>query len=448
MLPHINNSWPKGGYLYNRYGPSLVLALLGLVYIIGRADYIPFGDGLGYAMAATGQQPDLSTNATSHLAYQLLLWTIVNVFNLKVALALSLLSLGFAILTLWQLDVLLDSLQHGVTTRLVVILSLGLSFIFWRHAEIPEMYTCYWFCLVIAFRLTNYFFKTQTYTAALVLGVWSGFTLTVHIAHLLYMLPLGLTILYVGRWQLIGQLFTVTLTTIICCSPLLILPLSQGDELMSAINGVLFDRLEDAAGLQEGIFKSYGKGLIVTVLALAYNFGLSALLYIWLLYKRYSNISRLKKPFDIFLTGFVVLSVVYFGRFANLQVAPFYTPVYIAVLVLLADSLDDQLRKRMKWFVIALFAQPLVYVLAHQVALAVHHPAVIRFAIAKDYKGGLAYYLLPWQQPGLDALKTIEKVNQMPPSQEKIRLIEDIGYNYPQGLELIERRKHDKRLMP
>lgn len=472
----------------------VALLVLGIIYWFGRGLHIPFGDGLGFALAATDPVLDLSTNATSHLLYQLLLYIGVRVLPFGLPTSLWFFSAVFALLTLWQLDGFYHQRELGLKIRVGLMLVMGLSFTFWRHAEIPEVYTLYWFCLVVQWRLLFWMLDSQPkhgqwpWRRILVAVIWTGITLMVHIGHLLLIPTILLSIWIRGRKSGIGlgsgmvALVGGFSIMILVASPLVLLPMWRLSlPISEALLDVLFDRMHqetiliaDPLGLLKGIL--VGAGLF------AYNFGLAGLaivVTVFSLTNRYvrSVVSQrlvLADGLLLLLGSSLALHLAYVCRFGNLQVQPFYGPAYITVFILLAHLLSrlpwpstvvggagpalttgslSILNLRVWTWGLLVLGQPMMYGLVFGVSSwLISQPKEIpalsplkQFAEQKAYKSGLAYYLLPWQSDKSDALRIVRMIS------EKDRLtaadsmiIKDTGYNWAQGMILAKRLPPDQ----
>jgi hypothetical protein len=473
---------------------SVALLVLGVVYWFGRGLYIPFGDGLGFALAATDPVIDLSTNATSHLLYQLLLYIGVRVLPFGLPTSLWFFSAVFALLTLWQLDCFYQQSQLRLKTRVGLTLVLGLSFTFWRHAEIPEVYTLYWFCLVVQWRLLFWMLEGQPRqgqlprSRILATVVWTGLTLMVHIGHVLLIPTILLSIWIRGRKSGLGlgpnlvALISGFSIMVLVASPLVLLPMWRLSMPVSeALLDVLFDRMHQETILIADPL-SLVKGVLVGTGLFAYNFGLAGLAVVVTVISltiRYVRSAVSQKLFLadgllLLLGSSLALHLAYVCRFWNLQVQPFYGPAYITIFILLAHLLSRPQRPSamvgglgqaltsgslsiLNWRVwiwgLVILGQPMMYGLVFGVSSWLisqpkEIPALLplkQFAQQKAYKGGLAYYLLPWQSDKSDALRIVRMIS------EKDRLtaadsmiIKDTGYNWDQVMILAKRLPPDQ----
>lgn len=146
-MPHLD---PNILSEKSRFSDSVLLVAMLIfwlvVYVSGMHPDAPWGDGLGYALAIENGW-DWGMNANSHFLYLNLYHLIYSVFRLENGLmVLRSASVFWALATLFSLYRWQEK-RIGPKGAFLALQMLASGFAFWRHAEIPEVYTmalCTW----------------------------------------------------------------------------------------------------------------------------------------------------------------------------------------------------------------------------------------------------------------------------------------------------------------
>lgn len=125
------------------------------VYSLGSHPDAPWGDGLGYALAIESGW-DWGMNANSHFLYLNFHHLLFTIFPFRDGLQLlNLASVFWAIVALFSLYQW-QKPRLGKSGSLLAVQALATCFVFWRHANVPEVYTfslCTWIWLLHAIDL-------------------------------------------------------------------------------------------------------------------------------------------------------------------------------------------------------------------------------------------------------------------------------------------------------
>jgi hypothetical protein len=165
-----------------------------LIYSWGAHPDAPWGDGLGYALAVESGW-DWSLNANSHFLYLNFHHLLFILFPFQDSLQLlNLASVFWAIVALYALYAWQKS-KLGPSGALLAVQALATCFVFWRHANLPEVYTfslCCWIWLLHSlemFLCSPQSFKNQHLVAAvLVLGLLVHIQLVLVFPYVLFLL--------------------------------------------------------------------------------------------------------------------------------------------------------------------------------------------------------------------------------------------------------------------
>ena len=176
-----------------------------LVYSMGKHPDVPWGDGLGYAMAIENGF-DLATNANSHFLYLNFHRLLMVVFHIQdPVLILGWASAGWALICLY-LIFRISSVWSGTNAAFISTTLLASSFPFWRHACIPEVYTmelAFW-----AFLFLLLFYWTEHHNVPARNGMFLVYALSllVHIHFILFLPVLFAICFYRKEWPKLALL--------------------------------------------------------------------------------------------------------------------------------------------------------------------------------------------------------------------------------------------------
>lgn len=433
----------------------MTLVGLAVTYAVSMAQYLPFGDGMAFYLATLQPAPDLGVNATNHVMYQFLAWNLGQLVENKVWLLTAMSALA-AVFTIQQLQVLLKQMQISTPHIVLASLTLGHSFTFWRHASLPEVYAPYLLWLVIQLRLCYSMLVSPKGINVVLAGLFMGLGFWLHIAHILFVPAWCYLCIMVYKRN--TGLATVALG--VSMVPILLLVYTAHVQFGAEVwNRLLFDGAGSGAVLTidpTEIPKGIGLGIGMGI----YNLGLPlmGLLAGFLLTRKLGKAPSINmealaddQPFRLnrgvwrwTLLIFLGTSLVYACRYANLQVAPFYLPIYMVGIIWLTASLQGQTWARqlvvMRSWAIGIVALPFSYLATY---LGTSQMAGLKdFSEQKAYKGGLGYYTLPWQKANLDARDVIlpiaERERARTQTTQDSLLIEDMGYTYPIGKQILQ----------
>lgn len=429
--------------LQSRNTHWLVLGSLLLLYAMGSyGTHLPPGDAVGFWIEslATSNWPNLAPNATNHALYQLALWQVakgsstlhhsLGVPILDSALIMS----GISILGAMASLVILRSIILGMTSQAkvanLVMLAMGLSFTFWRHACMQEVYSIYLTCFLLQIRLLISGADKRTGAQVLLFLI----TCWLHIAHIL-LLP----VLWWAYWRALpsARASLVILGTFLGPASLLLVAYLINGNWADAINAVFFDSVGSGEVLQlSGL--TVLKGIALGFVLLAYNFGGFGMASTWsvlrlkVLAPRSWLTGILNTPSSYQALGLaLLLQLAYITRYANLQVAPFYLPTYSLLLILVAQQLSQVSQQVFRRIAAMTLLQPIVYIGTYLIVLQV--PSANPFHQQKAYKGGLYYYTLPWAPLAPQDVREVmaniimRKITGQFTQQDKL-VLQDLGY--------------------
>ncbi|PQA92244.1 Protein of unknown function [Chryseobacterium piscicola] len=369
----------------NRYVTALLLFLIFLtIYYCGSFDRIPFADCTGFVL--TVEQGDYITTATatSHFLYintAILFKDIFSLSGIEANRALVIISAALSVVVVYFS---IFTLNANKFTSFVAAVIFDFSFSFWRNAEIIEVYTfnCLWIALFI-FCMIKSFYSENTFYIVLC-GLFFGVSMWVHIQNVL-MIPGFLTFIYYMRFQKKQAITSLVLFAFIF-SALFILNYSQGLPLNSPYSSDQGEWLADS-------FKKnsiqYITDFIKSIFYLVYNFTFFiffGIVGIFTLYKEN------RKMFFVFLVcSFFVYGFSTFYAVSDNYV--FFLPfnIIFAIAIGYGFTYRENLFKKTS-FTCAFI--PVFYILSFCIVGKTAKGKA--FDDFKSYKGGIAYYLLPW----------------------------------------------------
>ncbi|RMG58401.1 MAG: DUF2723 domain-containing protein [Bacteroidetes bacterium] len=391
----------------------LTFGLLALLYLLTRARYVGYGDGLGFLYHATLGW-DLATNATSHVLYNNLNHVLLSLLPGNPVSVLTLASVAYAWAALIVFYRMVRLLVDDPLAALMPVLVLGTSFTWWRQAVTIEVY---------AFNSLLVMLMMYYATADLIAGrsehayrvaLFLGLALLAHIQNILF-LPFLLAYLFfrpganvakgvraLGLFALIGGL-------------LLIPPLLWDSHSLRAI---FFDRQFQDEVLALNLM-SLTRGSLQSVAYFAYNFHLFLPFLIhgwWLAWRQNRR-----------LFWFFTLAYAPFWLFAMRYDVPdsyvFYLTSYLGLCFIGSLSFRYwHARWPQRWrsprtslprqalvLMLTLALAPTVYYLSWRIAETL--PQARTIAAPKAYKGGLRYYLWPGMEYATDPLQLARDIH-------------------------------------
>jgi Protein of unknown function (DUF2723) len=385
----------------NRYPPFVLFIVFIIIYYAGSFSHVPFGDSIGFAYNIESKTVETEVTALSHFLYMNFLLLVKAMLPMLTApevgrwVSVFAASLCISLIYIWLMD-----LVKKQNIALLLSVCFGLSFSFWRNAGNFEVYT---FNLV--FVLLFYIFCFRTYfnpnpkyylLSSFILGI----SLTSHIQNLFLCPALVFLAFRSKSWQA---------TAYLTLPFLLIVPIIYGINIAQNIPFKLAFSSNDVHWVEETFqknIKQYAKDLAVAVFYVVYNF--------WFLVPvAIIGFIRLLKQNRNYAWFLLSLSTLTWGFSVFYNVSDNYTyflPVYVLLLACMAPILESWCLNpkylKLLWISVLLF--PLYYLISGQVAGQT--AAGKSFDEKKSYKGGLNYYMYPWQHNNVGILKfTIEK---------------------------------------
>ncbi|MFY0672358.1 MAG: DUF2723 domain-containing protein [Bacteroidia bacterium] len=364
----------------------MLLLLFLALYFFERSKEPALGDALSFSVAALNGF-DISTNATNHFLY-------INILHLVSwptgfegsHLAFQMLSILPAVLCLYMLSKILKILLVKVEIRFLTMLLLGVSFTFWRHAEIIEVYT-----LNLAF--TSFIIlwyvkwhkkrdKRYLFQSAFLLGV----AMMIHVQQLLYF-P------FLAYWGYLAFSFKAKywarylLSFLVPTSILFVLPIVFET---NTIQSVLFDNSfkDEVLDLSAQTILS---GTLKSFALLFFNFGPLAILLIIAAFKPAVEKSL---HWGLFILGFVV-----YGFAARYNVSDnhvFFLPAYFVLLIMFGLLVNNFVAKKKSRLLLSYglaFAVPVFYAMAPSIVSKTSFGDEMN--TTKFYKGGAKFFFYP-----------------------------------------------------
>lgn len=117
---------------------AIVFLLLALTYLSGLLPDLAWGDGAIYQRNAV--LLNLAPGPLGHPHYILVAHLFTYLPGIPDTTAVTLFSLVSSLLALWVLDRTLEALGAGEVASLGAVVATAVSYVFWLHAEIPEVY--------------------------------------------------------------------------------------------------------------------------------------------------------------------------------------------------------------------------------------------------------------------------------------------------------------------
>lgn len=409
-----------------RYLSALFLFFIFLaVYYAGSFTKIPFADCLGFVLdVEKGKWIDTSA-ATTHFLYVNTVIAIKNLTGLNAIEANRLLVIFSGAATVSVIYLAVKSITKTEWASVTAAIVFGLSFTFWRNAEIVEAYTynCLWLSLFFLSIIKTFVENKKKYI--LLSGFFLGISLWLHIQNIL-LIPAFLVFLFYFRHEK-KYAYSSLLIFGLLFSSLFILNTLQGLPFSSVYSSEHGTWVEDSF---KKTFMQYVNDLIKSLAYLIYNFNLFTffgLIGIVLLYK--AN----RKMFYVFLTGAVC--VYGFSTFyAVSDNYVFFLPFNIIFALSIGYGLSAPKYAVVKKFSWVCLLIPLGYLAIYKVAFSTEKGRA--FHASKQHKGGLNYFILPWMNnnPGILEFTIDDKTAPEPVewmktiAREYIELMKTKGY--------------------
>lgn len=409
----------------NKYFTGLLLFLIFLgIYTWGSFARIPFADCVGFVLTAEQGQFTTTATATSHFLYVNTAIVIKDIFGLNgidanrvlvtVSAALSVVFVYFSVLSL--------KANHLTSAAAAVIF--GFSFSFWRNAEIPEVYTynCLWISLFFLCTIRSFYTDKRYYIV--LSGLFLGISLWVHIQNVL-LIPGFLVFIFFFRKYRKQAILSILLFLVLFAS-LFVLNYFQGLSLNSPYSSEQGRWVEDSF---KKTLSQYLTDFIKSIFYLLYNYTVFIFFGIIGIITLYKNN---REMFFVFLTS----SFFVYGFSTFYAVTDNYV-FFLPFNIIFAIAIGYGLMHRQNLFPKISFAVlviPAFYILSYWIAAQTDKGK--EFDDFKSYKGGLAYYLLPWMNDNAGIMEFVidkktapEAVNWMTASAEEYaELLRSKGY--------------------
>ena len=371
-----------------------VIAILSMVYAFTISFEPAFGDGISFTLSAISHW-DFASNATNHMMYINLLRFLFLAIPAHPYVLFPLFSTISALIVIAIMYLNLRLLDFDKWKSALAVLLLGLSFTFWRHALVTEVYTFNLIFTSVFIWLYLKFNATKSIKYIYIMAVIWAISTWVHIQNIL-LLPALFYCFYKQGLKHFFILSTISSLLFLC----LFIPSILG---FNTISSVFFDNEFKDEVLGFSLFdtlKGLAKGIGFTV----FNFGIASILIIY-------GLTR-KKFLSQHITFWSLIFFPVFGFAARYNVSDnyvFFLQSYLVLIIAFAYALKSLNVKIYMIFLIVLM-QPLFYFLSTKMAVKSNWGATIQNQ--KAYKGGLRFFLWPGmrQNPSpFDVLKAIEE---------------------------------------
>lgn len=399
----------------NKYLTGLFLFLIFLgIYTWGSFARIPFADCVGFVLTVEKGEFMTTATATSHFLYVNTAILIKDIFNLNGIEANRILVIVSAALSVVFVYFSVLSLKANTLTAAVAAVIFGFSFSFWRNAEIPEVYTynCLWISLFFLCMIRSFYSGKKNYI--ILSGLFLGISLWLHIQNVL-LIPGFLIFIFYFRNHRKEVIFSLLIFFILFVS-LFVLNYFQGLSLNSPYSSEQGQWVEDSF---KKTLNQYLTDLVKSVFYLIYNYTIFIFFGIVGIVTLYKNN---REMFFVFLTS----SFFVYGFSTFYAVTDNYV-FFLPFNIIFAIAIGYGLMQRQKIFPkisFAILLIPAFYVLSYFIAGQTDKGK--EFGDFKSYKGGLAYYLLPWINDNAGIMEFIidkktapEAVNWMTASAEE-----------------------------
>jgi len=409
----------------NKYFTGLLLFLIFLgIYIWGSFARIPFADCVGFVLTVEKGEYVTTATATSHFLYVNTAIAIKDIFGLNGIEANRILVLFSAALSVVFVYYSVLSLKANVITSVVAATIFGLSFSFWRNAEIPEVYSynCLWISLFFLSVIRSFYTEKKIYI--ILSGIFLGISLWLHIQNIL-LIPGFLIFIYFMRKDRKEAVLSFFIFSIFFIS-LFILNYFQGLPLNSPYSSDQGQWVEDSF---KKTLIQYLSDFVKSIFYVIYNYT------IFIFFGIIGIITLFKNNREMFFV-FLVSSFFVYGFSTFYAVTDNYV-FFLPFNIIFAIAIGYGMMHRQKIFRKISFAViliPLFYIFSYFIIGQTNKGKA--FNDFKSYKGGLSYYLLPWMNDNKGILEFIidkktapEPVNWMTISAEEYaEVLKSKGY--------------------
>ncbi|MBB4807572.1 hypothetical protein HNP38_002878 [Chryseobacterium defluvii] len=400
------------------------------IYYTGSFARIPFADCVGFVLLVEKGEWMTTATATTHFLYTNTAILIKNLTGMNAIEASRFLVIASAAATVSVIYLTVRSITKTDWIAITTAFIFGLSFSFWRNAEIVEVYTYHSLWISLFFYCMIKTFTENKKVYIILTGLFLGISLWIHIQNIL-LIPAFLLFLFYFRTEKKFAYSSLLIFLMLFCS-LSVLNVLQGLPANSPFTSDQGNWVENS--LKKTTLQ-YFQDFIKSFVYLVYNFNVFTFFGIVGAFLLYRSDQRM---FFVFFAGAVC--VYGFSTFyAVSDNYVFFLPFNIIFALSIGYGLSSAKYSFLKkWSWICLFIPLYGYYLPYKAALFTEKGK--NFHRFKEYKGGMKYYMLPWMNNNVGIVEfTIEKrkasepVNWMTFSAlEYIQLLKSKGYTEEQ----------------
>jgi hypothetical protein len=364
------------------------------MYSFGKHPDVPWGDGLGYAMAIENRF-DLATNANSHFLYLNFHRLTMLIFHIQdPVFLLGWASVGWALICLF-LTFKISSVSSGNNAAVISTMLLACSFPFWRHACIPEVYTMELAFWAGQFLLIYYWTEQQNKLARNGLFFVHAISLLVHIHFILFSAVL-FVICYVRKeWPILAMLFWLIPVSVVAFSVYYLET--------NTVSQVFFENVQDKMLSFQWYDKLKGPFFTLFLLLAMLPLGIGLMVFGWLKDRKL----LFKGPFSKILIGSVIPLAGFASLFPEPGIYVFLLPVVLVISLISGRILSNFIKPFIAVAGILIFQLSFFYSGKQVFDLYAGKERIAR----QEIKGGTGFLFLPWAKgnvaSALDKMKVI-----------------------------------------
>ncbi len=361
-----------------------------ILYYFGSFSKVPFGDCMGFITDVEKQKFIFSTSVYAHFLFINSLILIKKIFPFFDSIEIGRwFSIFFGAISISILFRIIHLLTKNNWISILTSGIFGLSFSFWRNAEIVEIYTfnIFFIALFILFSVKFYLEKKEKYL--LITSFILGISLWNHIQNILFIPGFIYLATLSNNKKLIVKSFIVF--SILFLS-LFIIPIINKESILIVFKSVSNHKIS---------FNNLPKDIIRSIFFLSYNFwGFTILGFLGLF-------QLLKKHFSFALFS-LITSLPVFGFSTLFNVSDnyvFFLPFnFIFAIYISFGLISLQNKKIFKIIALSSLLIPTFYIISFFIFSKTEKGSLLNSE--KQYKGGLRYYMLPWLNNNVGILET------------------------------------------
>lgn len=420
----------------SKYYPFCIFFIFIFIYALGSFTRIPFADCVGFVLNTEKGELETVFSSTSHPLYINTAILIRKITGVDAILTNRIVVIFSAALTVFFVYKTVSLLTDKTWIPTVSAFVFGLSFSFWRNAEIVEVYTqnAALIMIFLYFLVLSYQCEKKRNTAIITAAFFLGLCMWLHIQNIFF-IPSFLLFLYYFR-QNRKTVILSFLVFLLVFGAVFLVNYFQGYPLNSPFNSN-----EDIGWVRNSLNKSFGqylKDFLVSLIYLVYNFNVFVILGIIGVFELYKFNKKIFYP--LFIAAVLHYGFATFYAVSDNYV--FFIPSYLIFIIGVGMGLRkyQDLTWVKKWSPLVLLT-PFFYLFSFLMISSL--PQSKDFKEKKAYKGGLKYYLLPWMNNNVGIVEfTAEKRTAPEPmSWMTISAEEYIKLKISQGYSLEEIKK-------